>query len=148
MAPLRMRARARSARPPSVGSKPRQATIRRPSGRGRRAELRAAGFDRPEPLGEARPRPRLELPVADRRLSPSRLEILEPGVRLLDQQQFLGLARPSHRQPPGPVDGRIVGPRSDDIRGSLVPWRAKAYAHAFPHPPRARAPEGRSALRL
>src|SRR5438270_880605 len=62
------------------------------------AELCAPGLDRPHPLHQAGPGPRLELAVAGRRLAAGRLEILEPGVRLLDQQQFLGLALPRHHQ--------------------------------------------------
>src|SRR5690348_10765834 len=76
-----MQARAPSARPRSGGCRP---------------ELRAARLDRAEALREARPRPRLDLAVSRRRLRPGRLEILEPGVRLLDQQELLGLALPRH----------------------------------------------------
>ena len=57
---------------------------------GRRLELRALGADCAQPLAEARPLPRLDLAVARFRLTPRRLEVLEPGVGLLDQQQLLG----------------------------------------------------------
>src|SRR5207237_1612194 len=36
----------------------------------------------------------LQLAVPRRRLAAGRLQVLEPGVRLLDQQQFLGFALP------------------------------------------------------
>ena len=45
--------------------------------------------DRPQPLVEPGPRPRLELLVADLELTPRGLEVLEPGVRLLDQQELI-----------------------------------------------------------
>ena len=86
-APLRMRARARSARP-----RPMRFETGMPGGHGvrplrsRGPELRAARLDRTQPLAEPRPGPGLDLAVARGRLTARRLEVLEPGVRLLDQQ--------------------------------------------------------------
>ena len=51
--------------------------------------------DRPQPLAEAGPRPRLDLLVPNCCLTPRRGEVFEPGVGFLDQQQ---LARFSSRR--------------------------------------------------
>ena len=64
--------------------------------RGGWAEPRPARPDGTQPLGEAGPGPGLDLLVPERGLRPGRLEILEPGVGLLDcqclvsRQQLLG----------------------------------------------------------
>src|SRR4051812_18778315 len=65
------------------------------SGRSR-AQLGAARADRPEPLVETGPRPRLDLLVPGLRLVPRRLEVFEPGVRLLDHQQLFRFALVHH----------------------------------------------------
>src|SRR6476620_7236783 len=65
------------------------------SGRSR-AQLGAARTDRSESLVEARPGPWLDLAIAGLRLVAGRLEVLEPGVRLLDHEQLLGLALVHH----------------------------------------------------
>src|SRR5512142_3287656 len=111
-----MRARARSAKPRSGGSNsvPRSVTV--PLLRRRRPELRAPRLDRPQPLRQAGPRPGLDLAVARLGLRPRRLEVLEPGVRLLDQQELFGFVIPSHSATSGVVMGGIVGPRSDGVR--------------------------------
>src|SRR3954447_19609937 len=57
-------------------------------GLGGRTQLAAAGPDRPQTLGEARPGPGLDLDVAKGRLRAGRLEVLEPRVRLSDQEQL------------------------------------------------------------
>ena len=57
-----------------------------------------------QPLHEARPGPRLELAVAGRRLAAGRLEVLEPGVRLLDHQQLVYFALGHGRAEPPSVD--------------------------------------------
>jgi hypothetical protein len=62
------------------------------SGRGRGPELRATGAESSETLIEAGPRPRLDLAVPGDRLVPGRLEVFEPGVRLLDLEQLLRFA--------------------------------------------------------
>src|SRR5262249_37987890 len=59
----------------------------------RRRELRAPGADRPQALGQPRPGPRLYLEVASRGLATDRLQVLEPGVCFLDQQQLESLLR-------------------------------------------------------
>src|SRR5262249_13621332 len=67
----------------------------RPGGsvlRGRGAELRAACSDRAEPLRQPGPGPRLDLPVTRRGLAARRLEVLEPRVALLDQQELVCMA--------------------------------------------------------
>ena len=55
-------------------------------------QLCAARPDRTQPLGEAGPRPGLDLLVAESGLASSRFEVLEPGVGFLDQQQLLRFA--------------------------------------------------------
>src|SRR4051794_13654758 len=72
------------------------------------AELRALRPDRAQPLAEACPRPWLDLVVAGLGLRPRRLEVLEPGVGLLDHQQLLGFSSGFH--------GGIVGPAPDGAR--------------------------------
>ncbi len=59
---------------------------------GCRLELRAAGAEGAETLVQAGPCPRLDLAVALHGLVPRGLEVLEPGVGLLDLEQFLGFA--------------------------------------------------------
>src|ERR1035437_2413026 len=149
-----MRALARSARPPSRGSKSqsqealRQATMRRAPLRGRRPELRPTRPDGAQPLGEAGPGPGLDFAVADGRLPTRRLEGLEPGVRLLDQQEFLRLKRYGHGCTSHVVNGRIVGPRSDGTgpgspgrRGPLLPCPIRLMPMLFiPNNERARRP--------
>ena len=76
--------------------------------RSSRAQSRALGSHGSQPLTEARPRPRLDLAVAERGLAARRLEVLEPGVGFLDQQQLLGFWSGGH-------DG-IVGPPPDGNR--------------------------------
>src|SRR5436190_37381 len=62
------------------------------SGGGRRLEFRPPGSEGAQALVEARPGPGLDLAVARQRLVPRRLEVLEPGVRLLDLEQLLRFA--------------------------------------------------------
>jgi len=78
--------------------------LRRSSG----TELGALGSNSTQPLAEAGPGPGLDLAVAIRGLGPRRLEVLEPGVGFLDQQQLLGFWSGGH-------DG-IVGPPPDGNR--------------------------------
>ena len=59
---------------------------------GGRPELRTAGAEGAETLVEAGPGPRLDLSVTRHRLVPRRLQVLEPGVRLLDLEQLLRFA--------------------------------------------------------
>src|SRR4029078_12571294 len=75
--------------------------------RGVRAPPPGAGGAAPTPRtrapGERRapsPRPGLELLVARLALPTGRLEVFEPGVCLLDLQQFLCELRIGHRRPP------------------------------------------------
>ena len=69
-------------------SEARHARLRRRS----RLQLLLLRPDRPQPLMEPGPRPWLELLVPDLELTPGGLEVLEPGVRLLDQQQLVGIS--------------------------------------------------------
>src|SRR5881227_2492537 len=62
-----------------------------------RPELRAPRLDRAESLTKSRPGPRLDLRVAKRGLTPGGLEVLEPGVRLFDQQELVGFGHLRHR---------------------------------------------------
>src|SRR5262249_56171655 len=94
---------------------------------GRGLELRALRADGAQPLAKACPRPRLDLFVARFGLSPRRLEVLEPGVGLLDQQELLGFTCRCH--------GGMVGPPSDGTR-PCPPFPV----HAPPPPPPARTP--------
>src|SRR5438093_4245195 len=95
-----MRARARSAKPPSSGSG-LGTQLAMPVLRRGRAQPRPPRPDRPQPLAQPGPRPRLDLAVADRRLASRRLEILEPGVRLFDHQQLFRLSLRRHVITPG-----------------------------------------------
>src|SRR5262249_59731479 len=54
-------------------------------------QLRAARADRAQRLGEPRPRPRLDLAVARLRLAARRVEVLEPGIGLLHEQELVRL---------------------------------------------------------
>src|SRR3954471_5966066 len=69
-----------------------------------RTELRAACADRAEPLRQARPCPGLDLAVPRRRLPPGRLEVLEPGVGLLDQQELVCWTLRGWHRSTSPVD--------------------------------------------
>src|SRR5262249_4028930 len=81
---------------------------------GGRAELGAARADRAKPLVEARPGPRLGLPIPSLRLVASGLEVLEPCVRLLDHEQLLRLAFVHHpRLLLGSLTPAMLGPGSD-----------------------------------
>src|SRR5215467_14264894 len=89
----------------------------------RRTKLCTAGAESAEALVEAGPGPRLDFAVTRHRLIPRRLQVLEPGVRLLDLEQLL-------RFPNRPCEGvgvivhaAIVGPRSDGGVGSHARWR-------------------------
>src|SRR5262249_26665002 len=111
---------------------------------GRRTQLRAPGADRPHALLQACPRPRLDLLVAHGRLRACRLEVLEPGVGLLDEKQLFRLALTRHVHS-GWWIGRIVGPRSDgafevllyarrrsdDVETRCYPCSREAHAHLF-----------------
>jgi hypothetical protein len=57
--------------------------------RGGRPQSRATRADGSKPLPETGPRPRLELGITPFVLTPSRLQILEPCVRLFDVQQLV-----------------------------------------------------------
>jgi hypothetical protein len=63
---------------------------------GGRPQARATGADGAQALRESGPGPRLELLVARFVLASRRLEILEPGVGLLDLKQFLCELRLGH----------------------------------------------------
>src|SRR5688572_6276039 len=52
----------------------------------------APGADPAQLLGEARPGPGLDLDVAAGSLSTGRLEVLEPGIGLFDQEDLVRLA--------------------------------------------------------
>src|SRR5471032_2214824 len=92
-----MRLRARSAKPPSCGSKSGcQAAMRQALLRGSGPELRPARPDGAQALAEPGPRPRLDFPVAGGRLPTRGLEVLEPGVSLLDEQELFGFKRSGH----------------------------------------------------
>src|SRR4029079_19209446 len=84
-----------------------------------RAQLGSASADRPQPLREARPGPRLDLDVPVRRLAPDRLQVLEPRVGLFDQQQLVRFLVPGqcHEASP-PVVEMTIGPAADgpDLR--------------------------------
>src|SRR5438105_5294919 len=85
-----------------------------------RTELRALGPHSAHPLTEAGPRPRLDLDVPKRGLGPRRLEVFEPGVGFLDQQQLLGFSSGDH--------GGMVGPAPDGIWCSAQEAPARAAA--------------------
>src|SRR4051794_19639560 len=94
-----MRERARSARPRSVTR--RHARRRVPKlRRSCRLQLLLLRPDRAQPLMEPGPRPRLDFLVADLELAPGCLEVLEPGVRLLDQQELVCVAVARHAESP------------------------------------------------
>src|SRR4051812_25717927 len=100
------------------------AALRRFGGR----QLGAADADRPQPGREPRPGPRLDLEVPPGRLAANRLEVLEPGVRLLDQQKLVRLAI-SHGHPvTSPVDGETIGPRADGPQPGAGSWADEARA--------------------
>src|SRR5215208_1833721 len=94
-----MRARARSARPYSAT---RRHARRRVPKLGRRSRLQFLLLrpDRPQPLMEPCPRPRLDFLVANLQLTARGLEVLEPGVRLLDQQELVRVAVVRHAESP------------------------------------------------
>src|SRR6266536_1508990 len=106
-----MRARAHSARRPCATA--RRGRLRR----GCRLQLLFLRLDRAEALREPGPGPWLELLVPKLRLASRGLEVLEPGVRLLDQQQLVRVASRSHWM------GRTIGPGPDSKgrRDRLVP---------------------------
>src|SRR5438445_9303917 len=123
-----MPARRRSAKPPSSGSRRGTQPAIVLLGRGR-SEPRPPRLDRPQPLAQARPGPGLDLAVADRRLAPRRLQILEPGVRLLDHQQLFRLSLRRHVITPGVAhDARTLGPPPDGVR-------RRGGTAWFPHEP-------------
>src|SRR5437016_46662 len=84
------RARPRPSRPATAAGLGDRGVPR--SGGCRGLQLRAAGTEGPEALVETGPRPGLNLTVPRNRLVPGRLEVLEPGVRLLDLEQLLRLS--------------------------------------------------------
>src|SRR5512146_581057 len=92
-----MRARARSARRRCASSPlgTQEAMAVSPSGRSR-PEPRPPRSDGPEALTQSCPGPGLELAVAGVGLAARRLEVLEPRVGLLDQQQLLRLTLRRH----------------------------------------------------
>src|SRR3954451_16665730 len=94
-----MRARARSARRHSATRK-RARRRRLELGRRCRFQLLFLRPDRPQPLMEPRPRPRFDFVVADLELTARGLEVLEPGVRLLDQQELVRVAVARHAESP------------------------------------------------
>src|SRR4051794_32598359 len=94
-----MRARARSARPRSATR--RRARRRMPKLGGRcRLQLLLLRPDRSQPLMEPGPRPRFDFLVADLELAAGGLEVLEPGVRLLDQQELVRVTVARHAESP------------------------------------------------
>src|ERR671936_2155169 len=95
---------------PARSAKPRGATSKLGSSR---PELRAPRLDRAESLTKSRPGPGLDLRVAKRGLTPRRLEVLEPGVRLFDQQELVGFAHLRHRGHLPSLTRAMVGPPSD-----------------------------------
>src|SRR6266849_2897525 len=80
-------------KPRTQGSSAARLAERRPDGKGsgggRRPELRAAGAQGSQALVEAGPGRWLDLAIPRNRLVPGRLEVLEPGVGLLDLEQFI-----------------------------------------------------------
>src|SRR3954468_3968969 len=107
------------------------------------AQLGPPGLDRAHPLHQPGPGPRLHFAVPRCRLPAGGLEVLEPGIRLLDQQQFLGFALPRHGLlPPGSWMARIVGPASDSTKwapGGRLDW-ARWYPGAQASWPRLSPP--------
>ena len=65
------------------------------------AQLGASGLDGSEALGQPGPGPGLDFLVAERRLPAGRLQVLEPGVCLLDQEQLMGFALSGHQTTSG-----------------------------------------------
>src|SRR6186713_2288755 len=76
----------------------RQATSRVGRLRRGRAQPGATRAHGAQPLAETGPGPRLQLRIAVPVLASRRLEVLEPGVRLLDLQQFLGVLGSGHHR--------------------------------------------------
>src|SRR4029450_12685317 len=74
--------------------------------RGGGPELCSTGTDGAKPLVQTGPRPWLDLAVGRLRLGARRLEVLEPGVGLLDHEQLLRLALVDHPALPPVADGR------------------------------------------
>src|SRR5436305_13806901 len=95
--------------------------------RGGGAELRPPRLDRAQALLQAGPSPGLDLEISHLGLSSDRLSVLEPGVRLLDEQELLGLGalHPGHGRTSRVVMAVIGGPGSDDATATLA-------AHGFP----------------
>src|SRR4051812_2304738 len=87
-------------------------------GRRCRFQLLLLRPDRPQPLMEPGPRPRLELLVAHLQLTACGFEVLEPGIRLLDQQELVRVAVARHADHlPRRMQGRMrgtIGPGPDD----------------------------------
>src|ERR671934_578319 len=81
-----------------------------------RPQLRAPRFDRAQSLRQSRPRPRLHFLVAQRSLTARCLQVLEPGVGLLDHEQLVGFALSGHLATSRLLMRGRVGPPSDDIR--------------------------------
>jgi hypothetical protein len=95
-----------------------------------RLELRTAGTKHAESLVQAGPGPRLDFAVPGYGLITSRLEVLEPCVRLLDLEQLLGLADRPHESVVVIVHATaIVGPGSDDPMPTLYARTGRGHGY-------------------
>ena len=65
---------------------------------GCRAQLGPARLDRAQSLGEPGPGPGLDFLVTEGGLASSRFQVLEPGIRFLDQQQLVRFALSGHQR--------------------------------------------------
>src|SRR5262245_15352622 len=101
------------------------------------SELRSTRADGAEPLVQTCPRPRLDLAVPRLRLVTRRFEVLEPGIGLLDHEQFLRLALVDHLGLPPVANGR-------DAREPVGRTRAITGTGRARPTPWSRAPVARS----
>src|SRR5207253_2816223 len=102
-----------------------------------RPQLGATSPDCAEPLAETRPCPRLDFRVARRGLAAGRLQVLEPGVGLLDQQELVRMSILRHRgHLPVARMAPMVGPGSDGIpspAGPVATLDPRLMPHVFSH---------------